>query len=290
MATKAVLEKYINHFPRWARQPEAFMNYITRAGADISDHPTALRVFFDQMLQEGRLCENRSYREAFNEFWSNPLEDHWGYRSDAAEEMIAKFLADSCQALTVANIEYVWPEIKPKLSVSAEFQAHQRAQAQSAKDAADRPVLTAQLLHNFEANLDAEIRRTGDVQKNIAAYLDRETARLAQLSVAQLRAEVAGLTVDNTATIVENARLQGLGVNELRGEVRKQAPAQPYAPPTQTYGGNGHKPLPATYNGKPWTTKLLYNLSPLELDSVMKLYGGPVLDKACAANRAKGIR
>ena len=290
MASKSAIEKYINQFPRWANQPEAFMGYITRVGNDISEHPTALRVLFDQMLQEGRLCENRSYREAFNEFWSNPLEDHWGYRSDAAEEMIAKFLADSCQALTVANIEYVWPEIKPKLSVSAEFQAHQRAQAQSAKDAADRPVLTAQLLHNFEANLGAEIRRTGDVQKNVAAYLDRETSRLGHLSIQQLRQESQALVVDNTKVDVENARSMGLGVTELRAAARAEQPPQQYQPRRQAYGNNGnYKPLPPTYKDQPWTYRLLYSMSGRELDAAMKDYG-PALDRAVAANKAKGIR
>ena len=291
MATKAAIQKYLDQFPRWRKQPEGFMDYIARAGKDITDHPTGLRVFTEQMLRENRLCENQEYRAAFNEFWSNALEDHWGYRSEAAEGFLTNAITSAgYPAVTVELIEYYWPEIKPKLSPSEDFRAHQRKLAQDAKDAADRPVLTAQLLQHFKENLQAEIRRTGDVQKNIPAHMERETTRLSQLTVDQLRNDVAGLSVDNTAVSVKNARLIGLGVTELRKEVSKQTTPAAYNAPTQAYGNNGHKRLPPTYNGKPWTTKLIYNMTPREQSEVMRLYGGSNIDKACAANRAKGIR
>ena len=95
MASKSAIEKYINQFPRWANQPEAFMGYITRVGKDISEHPTALRVFFEKMLSENRLCENRDYRAAFTEFWENPVEDHWGYKSTSAEELLTKAITNA---------------------------------------------------------------------------------------------------------------------------------------------------------------------------------------------------
>jgi hypothetical protein len=249
-------------------------------------------VFIKQMAQEGRLHENPDpLRVMFDEFWSNPLADHWGYQCDASEHMLTDAAIEDFGTLTLDSLERTFAKIRGRLGASQEFLVHQRQVAQAAKDAAERPVLIEQLLKHYESNLRAEIRRTGDVQKNVAAYLDRETARLNKLTIQRLRTEAHVLNVDDTAIIVENARLMGLGANELRDEVRKQNARQSYAPPAQAYGSNGFKPLPPTYDGgKPWTTKLLYNLAPCELDRIMKLYGGPNLDKACAANRAKGIR
>ena len=185
-----------------------------------------------------------------------------------------------------------WPDIKPQLTLSSEYQAHQRKLAQDAKDAADRVTITAQLLQSFENKFRAARRRDGDIQKlhTLPQYLDQEKARLNRLTIQQLRAESQALVGDNTATDAHNARLNGLGVQELREAARAEQPPQQYQPPRQAYGNNGnYKPLPPTYKGEPWTYRLLYSMSARGLDAVMKDYG-PALDRAVAANKAKGIR
>ena len=193
--------------------------------------------------------------------------------------------------ISVENLEHVWPSVVPNLGKTLAAQAADRQAKQNAANAEVRATLIPQLLRAYEAAFRAQQRRTGDVQANVGRTLDRETERLKGLTVDQLRAEMKGLEVDNTAAVAEKNRLMGLGVTDLRIEAAKQNPPQTYQPPRQAYGNQNvsYKPLPATYNGLEWTYRLLYKMEPRELDRLMKEYG-PALDRAVAANKAKGIR
>src|SRR5208337_4673370 len=124
MATKAAIESYLNMLPQWRDQPEGLLGQLARLGATVETNPQAMAAFLDKMRLDGRLRENPEYRDAFNEFWENPIEDHWAYQTEAAEELLVRLLRG--EPVTVANLESVWPSVKPRLGTNEAYSKHVR--------------------------------------------------------------------------------------------------------------------------------------------------------------------
>lgn len=55
-----------------------------------------------------------------------------------------------------------------------------------------------------------------------------------------------------------------------------------------TQEGIQYRPIPPTYNGKAWSSKLLHQMSSAELRRVLSLYGYNQINNACAETRAAG--
>lgn len=52
--------------------------------------------------------------------------------------------------------------------------------------------------------------------------------------------------------------------------------------------GIQYRPIPPTYDGQPWTNKLLHQMSAPELKKVLALYGHEQVNAAVANARAQG--
>lgn len=51
--------------------------------------------------------------------------------------------------------------------------------------------------------------------------------------------------------------------------------------------GIQYRPIPPTYNGRPWSSKLLKEMSSAELKRVLSLYGHNAINAQCAITAAR---
>ncbi len=286
MINEQFIVETLRQHQRYNGQKQAYIDAIRdecvrKAAFDYA----AIQRVVQQMIGAGQLPESESYREVFDFFWTK----HPGFGDvQSNENILVQDLESRGQLFLIEYLEAAWTRLTQQNPET--FQHNQQWHDEQARQQHQRyenkqrtalgqqaAALEAELLQGYRDQLqskrskqEARTQWTDRADAAQAVLVQKEQARLAQLSFEDLQAEKAA-----------------------REQEKAQRKASVYVPGLQTF--SEFKPIPDKYEGEPWTMRLLSRLGGIgtgqdnRLRRIIRAFGADAINKAVRENAKRGI-